>query len=82
MMSLYKIRYLLTEHMERVMFTYHNEKLLIHPSVKENDNYNDLINRIKDDSELMPEIEKTIGVRHISRPLFAFWFGYGAFLHL
>ena len=59
-MTLDKLRNLLTNHIERVMFTYHNEKLLIHPSVKENADFNDLLNRIKDDIELMPEIEKTI----------------------
>lgn len=59
-MALDKLRYFLTEHVERFMFTYHNEKLLIHPSVKENGDYDDLINRIKDDIELMPEIEKAI----------------------
>ena len=59
-MTLDKLRYLLTNHIERVMFTYDNEKLLIHPSVKENDDFYDLLNRIKDDIELMPEIEKTI----------------------
>lgn len=60
MMPLDKLRYLLTNHIERVMFTYHNEKLLIHPLVKENDNFDNLLNKIKDDIELIKEIEKTI----------------------
>ena len=57
MMPLDKLRYLLTEHIEKFMFTTDNYKLLIHPSVKR---YSDLLNRIMDDIDLMPEIEKTI----------------------
>ena len=71
-MNLDKLRYLLTEHVERVMLTYHNEKLLIHPSIKYNDVYNNLINRIKDDIELMPEIEKTIYGTNIKFYIFGY----------
>lgn len=71
-MNLDKLRYLLTAHIERVMLTYHNEKLLIHPSVKENDDYNDLLNRIKDDIELMPKIKKTIDETNIKFSLYSY----------
>ena len=57
MIALDKLRYLFTEHIEKFMFTIDNYKLLIHPSVK--NNY-DLLNRIMDDIELMPEIDKTL----------------------
>lgn len=56
-MALDKLRYLLTEHIERLFLsTYENFKLLIHPSVS---HYQDLLNRVLDDIRLMPEIEKT-----------------------
>ncbi len=55
-MDLNKLRYLLTEHMEKFLFTYENFKLFIHPSVV---GYNDLLNRLEDDINLMPEIDQT-----------------------
>ncbi len=55
-MSLNKLRYSLTEHTEKFFFTYENFKLLIHPSVKDT---RDLLNRLEDDINLMPEIDRT-----------------------
>ncbi len=55
-MSLSKLRYSLTNHKEKIIFTYENEKLLIHTSV----NDYDLLRRLEDDLKLMPEIRKTI----------------------
>ena len=55
-MSLSKLRYSLTNHKEKIIFTYENEKLLIHLSV----NDYDLLRRLEDDLKLMPEIKKTI----------------------
>lgn len=55
-MPLDKLRYLLTGHTEKYFFTCENFRLLIHPSVT---SYNDLLNQIKDDISLMPELEKT-----------------------
>ena len=55
-MSLSKLRYSLTNHKEKIIFTYENEKLLIHPSV----NDYDLLRRLEDDLKLMPKIKKTI----------------------
>lgn len=52
-----KLRYSLTEHREKIFFTTDNYFLLIHPSVS---NCGDLLNRIMDDIDLMPEIEKTL----------------------
>jgi len=52
-----KLRYSLTEHREKIFFTTDNHFLLIHPSVS---NCGDLLNRIMDDIDLMPEIEKTL----------------------
>ena len=60
MMALDKLRYFLTRHTERFMFTYHNEKLLIHPDISDNDDYDDLLNRIMDDNNLIPKIERTL----------------------
>lgn len=56
-MSLNKLRYSLTEHTEKFFFTYENFKLLIHPSVKDT---RDLLNRLEDDINLMPEIDRTL----------------------
>ena len=55
-MRLDKFRYSLTEHVEKFMFTYDNFKLLIHPDIRNNE----LIERLKDDINLMPEIPNTI----------------------
>jgi len=44
MITLDKLRYLFTEHIEKFMFTTDNYKLLIHPSLK--NNY-DLLNRMQ-----------------------------------
>ena len=55
-MDVDKLRYSLTQHIEKLMFTYENFELLIHPSVCEQF---DLINRIMDDIDLMPEIKPT-----------------------
>ena len=55
-MKLDKLRYSLTKHIEKVMFTYHNFKLLIHPDM-DND---ELFERLDDDLDLMPEIPTTI----------------------
>ena len=55
-MTLDKLRYYLTEHTEKFFFTYENLRLLIHPSVT---SHWDLLNKLEDDIELMPEIEKT-----------------------
>lgn len=55
-MNLDKIRYYLTEHTEKFFFTYENLRLLIHPSVT---SHRDLLNKLEDDIELMPEIKKT-----------------------
>ena len=55
-MDVDKLRYSLTQHREKLMFTYENFELLIHPSVCEQF---DLINRIMDDIDLMPEIKPT-----------------------
>ena len=56
LMDLDKLRYSLTQHIEKLAFTYENFKLLIHPSVC---GQFDLINRIMDDIDLMPEIMST-----------------------
>ena len=55
-MKLDKLRYELAEHIEKVMFTYDNFKLLIHPDM-DND---ELFERLDDDLDLMPEIPRTI----------------------
>lgn len=55
-MKIDKLRYDLTTHVEKFMFTYDNYKLLIHPSI----NNDDLLNRLNDDLDLMPEIPSTI----------------------
>ena len=55
-MTLDKLRYYLTEHTEKFFFTYENLRLLIHPSVT---SHWDLLNKLEDDIELMPEIKKT-----------------------
>ena len=54
-MGLDTLRYNLTKHMKRVMFTYENFKLLIHPDI----DYDDVLERINDDLDLMPEIQST-----------------------
>lgn len=56
-MNLDKLRYYLTEHIEKYLFTCENLRLLIHPSVTSN---RDLLNKLDDDIELMPEIKKTL----------------------
>jgi len=56
-MDFAKLRYLLTEHTEKFLFTYENFKLLIHPSVTD---CSDLLNKLEDDINLMPEIDKTL----------------------
>lgn len=53
-MSMDKLRYALTEHIERLFYVYENRKLLIHPSIT---GQSDLLNRLLDDIELMPEIK-------------------------
>ena len=55
-MALDKLRYYLTEHTKKFFFTYENLKLLVHPSVN---SHWDLLNKLEDDIELMPEIKKT-----------------------
>lgn len=55
-MNLDKLRYYLTKHIEKYFFTYENLRLLIHPSVTSN---RDLLNKLEDDLELMPQIKKT-----------------------
>ena len=55
-MSIENLRYSLTEHMKRVLFTYENFKLLVIPEFF----YLDLIRQIDDDIELMPDILNTI----------------------
>ena len=55
-MKLDKLRYSLTKHIEKVMFTYDNFKLLIHPDM-DND---ELFERLDDDLDLIPEIPTTI----------------------
>jgi len=56
-MSLDKLRYAFTEHRERIFLSsFENFKLLVHPSV-DND---DLLNRLEDDIKLLPEIQPTI----------------------
>lgn len=55
-MSLDKLRYLLTEHTEKFFFTYEIFRLLVHPSAT---GYRDLLNKLEDDINLMPEIAKT-----------------------
>lgn len=55
-MNLSKLRYSLTEHTEKYMYTYENFKLLIHPDAYK---YMDILNKLEDDIELMPEIDKT-----------------------
>lgn len=55
-MNLSKMRYSLTEHMEKYIYTFDNFKLLIHPSAYDK---RDILNKLEDDIELMPEIEKT-----------------------
>lgn len=56
-MSLDKLRYSLTKHRESfsLISSYENFKLLIHPSI-DND---DLLNRLEDDIKLLPDIEPT-----------------------
>ena len=54
-MGLDTLRYNLTKHMKRVMFTYENFKLLIHPDI----DYDDVLERLNDDLDLMPEIQST-----------------------
>ena len=56
-MSLDKLRYLLTNHTEKLFFTYENYKLLVHPSVTQ---YRNLLNRIDDDIEMMPKVDQTL----------------------
>lgn len=56
-MVLSNLRYLLTKHTEKFFFTYENFKLLIHPSVID---YEEVLNRLEDDINLMPEIEKSL----------------------
>lgn len=56
-MSLNKLRYSFTEHRERIFISsYENFKLLVHPSI-DND---DLLNRLEDDIKLLPDIRSTI----------------------
>ena len=56
-MSLDKLRYAFTEHRERIFISsYENFKLLVHPSI-DND---DLLNRLEDDIKLLPDIQSTI----------------------
>lgn len=56
-MSLDKLRYAFTEHRERIFISsYENFKLLVHPSI-DND---DLLNRLEDDIKLFPDIQSTI----------------------
>ena len=55
-MNLDKLRYYLTEHTEKCFFTYENLRLLIHPSIT---SHSDLLNKLEDDIELMPEIKET-----------------------
>lgn len=56
-MSLDKLRYSFTEHRERIFLSsYENFKLLVHPSI-DND---DLLNRLEDDIKLLPDIQSTI----------------------
>ena len=56
-MSLDKLRYSFTEHRERIfMSSYENFKLLVHPSI-DND---DLLNRLEDDIKLLPDIQSTV----------------------
>ena len=55
-MNVDKLRYSLTQYIEKFMFTYDNFKLLIHPSVYKQD---ELLNKIMDDIDLMPEIKPT-----------------------
>ena len=50
-----RLRYELTRHKEKYMFTCENFYLLIHPDIQ----YSLLACRIKDDIDLMPEIENT-----------------------
>lgn len=54
-MELSKLRYSLTQHTEKFFFTYENLRLLIHPSVGQMD----LLNKLMDDLELMPEVPRT-----------------------
>ncbi|MBQ3021608.1 MAG: hypothetical protein IJD92_05255 [Bacilli bacterium] len=58
-MTLDKLRYSLTDHQESfsLISDYVNFMLLIHPSINK---YDDLLNRIEDDINLLPEIESTI----------------------
>ncbi len=55
-MNLSKLRYSLTGHTEKYLYTYENFKLLIHP-----DAYaaRDILNKLEDDIDLMPEIDMT-----------------------
>ena len=56
-MALDKLRYSLTNHEERLFISvFENFKLLIHPSVA---HYRDLLNKVIDDIDLMPEIRRT-----------------------
>lgn len=56
-MSLDKLRYAFTEHKEKnFISSYENFKLLVHPTI-DND---DLLNRLEDDIKLLPDIQPTI----------------------
>lgn len=55
-MNLNKLRYFLTEHKQRVLFTYENLRLLAHPSTTI---YRNLLNEIDTDIDAIPEIKKT-----------------------
>ncbi len=55
-MNLNNLRYFLTEHKIDFFRTYRNFKLLIHPSINQQD---ELLKRIIDDLELMPKINPT-----------------------
>lgn len=56
-MSLDKLRYAFTEHKEKIFISYYeNFKLLVHPTI-DND---DLLNRLEDDVKLLPDTQPTI----------------------
>lgn len=55
-MSIDKLRYSLTNHIEKYFFTYENLHLLIHPSIP---NCGNLLNELEDDIKLIPKIEHT-----------------------
>jgi len=56
-MSIDKLRYLLTEHRERIFLSsYENVILLVHPYIDSDD----LLNRLEDDIKLLPDIQPTI----------------------